>query len=231
MNKLIELSSKYDFEIVEDACEAFTSSFDNKKIGSFGKIGVFSFYGNKFGGFSGEGGAVVTDDDDIYKYLRLLNGQGQDPTRKFWHLIPGNNFRMTNVQAAILNSQLNRLDTTILKKNHIAALYKQYLDSDLKWQVVPHTGIHCYWMVTVSHWLDVNWYDKLQTILKNNNIESRPVFPAIHTMPAASYIDAIFYGNYSNSEFLNRNGICLPSGPGTTDEEIKFVCTVINNAI
>lgn len=225
MTKLMELSQKYGFIVVEDACEAITSMYDNKMIGSIGHIGVFSFYGNKFLATAGEGGLVVTNNEQYYERMKLEHGQGQDPNRRFWHLIPGHNFRLTNLQAAVINSQFKRRDTTIARKRQIYERYRDHLDDDLIWQEVPINGQHCYWMISVRHW-EEGWYKKAEQYLSINNIETRPIFPPIHTMPACKQDVCL-----PNSERICDTGITIPSGLAITNEQIDRVCSVINEII
>lgn len=229
MDRLIIMSYKYDFVIVEDACEAFTSTFRGRRLGSFGSVGVFSFYGNKLIS-SGEGGMVVTNDDKIYEHMKLLRGQGQDPNRRFWHLVDGWNFRMTNLQAAIINSQFNRLNEIIRKKRTIYEYYRDHLDADLIWQTIPHGGESCWWMMSVRHW-EPKWYDKASKFLEANGIETRPIFPPIHKMPAMQKYGQYDLMTFTNAESLWETGISLPSGPTLTTAQLEYICKTVNKAV
>lgn len=229
MDRLIVLSKKYGFAILEDACEAFTSSYKGRKLGSIGDVGVFSFYGNKLIS-AGEGGMVVTNDDRIYEHMKLIRGQGQDPNRRFWHLTDGWNFRMTNLQAAIINSQFARLPTILNKKRAIYEYYRDHLDTDLMWQAVPSGGDSCWWMVSVRHW-KAGWYEQASKTLLAAGIETRPIFPPIHKMPAMQKYDNYDSMLFHNAELLWDTGITLPSGPTLTTAQLEYICKAVNKLV
>lgn len=224
MDRLIDIANKYGLYVVEDACEALAAKYDGKMVGSFGNVSVFSFYGNKTVS-CGEGGMVVTNEDDLADRMKLERGQGQDPKRRFWHLIPGWNFRITNLQAAVVNSQMSRLDKILARKKEIVDRYRDHLNADLIWQEIPEKGEHCYWMVSVRHW-EPGWYQKASQHLAANGIETRPIFPPIHKMPAA-YQDI----KAPNAEYIWDTGITLPSGIGLTNEQIDHICNVVNQIV
>lgn len=229
MDKLMALSKKYYFLVVEDACEAFTSTYKGKQLGSFGHIGVFSFYGNKLIS-AGEGGMVVVNDDKYHEYMKLQRGQGQDPNRRFWHLIPGWNFRMTNLQAAVVNSQFDRLDKTCARKREIYNYYHDHLDADLIWQTVPAGGESCWWMVSVRHW-EEGWYERAAKHLLAKGIETRPIFPPIHKMPAmglTSHYNSLYL---PNADLLVDTGITLPSGPTLSNDDLAIITKTINEIV
>lgn len=226
MDRLMGLSNKYNFYVVEDACEALTSEYKGSKLGTIGHVGVFSFYGNKFI-TSGEGGMVVTNNNDYYNIMKLWRGQGQDPHKRFHHLVSGWNFRLTNLQAGILNSQFPRIDQTIRWKLDVKEHYSDKLDSDLVWQQVPDGGKNCYWMISIRHW-EPGWYNKAEKHLTNKGIETRPIFPPIHKMPAMPEYNHL---TYPNAEHINDTGITLPSGPTLTDEQIDYVCAAVNEIV
>lgn len=224
MDRLIDIANKYGLYVVEDACEALAATYDGKRVGSFGNVGVFSFYGNKTIS-CGEGGMVVTNDDNITDRIKLERGQGQDPKRRFWHLIPGWNFRMTNLQAAVVNSQFARIDDILKRKREVVERYRDHLNADLLWQTVPSKGEHCYWMVSVRHW-KLGWYQEASKYLADRGIETRPIFPPIHKMPA-TYQDI----HAPNAELIWDTGITLPSGIGLTNDQIDHICDVVNQIV
>lgn len=224
MDRLMALSQKHGFIVIEDACEAFTSTYKGRQLGSFGHIGVFSFYGNKLIS-SGEGGMVVTNDQAFYDHMKLQRGQGQDPNRRFWHLLPGWNFRLTNLQAAVVNSQFDRLPETMAKKRAVYEYYRDHLNADLLWQTSPEGGESCWWMISVRHWEDFEWYQKASQYLTQQGIETRPIFPPIHKMPAMPLHNELAF---PNAELLVDSGITLPSGPQLTLEQLQTITKAVN---
>lgn len=219
-DRLKALATKYNFKIIEDACEALCATYNDKKIGQLGDVSVFSFYGNKLIA-CGEGGMVLTDDDEIANRIKLFRGQGQDPNRRFWHIIPGFNYRMTNVQAAIVLSQLNRIDYTQHLKQRIADLYVQRLSGRYQFQRVLTGSTHAWWMVTVLT-ENLNFYREACVAFKQAEIETRPIFPSLASMPFNKNPYII-----NNCELVSARGISLPSGPATSLDNINKICDIL----
>lgn len=173
---------------------------------------------------SGEGGIITTNNNLFYEQMKLERGQGQDPNRRFHHLVPGWNFRLTNLQAAIINSQFMRLPSIIKRKQEIAKRYLNQLDG-LMWQSTPLKGEHCWWMVTVRHYKD-GWYEKASKHLADNEIETRPLFPPISLMPASGC--QFIKSDCPNAIRLHDTCITLPSGLAISNDQIDHVCSIIN---
>ena len=225
MRALEQLSDKHGFIIVEDACEAIGSAIASRPAGSFGRASVFSFYGNKIIA-AGEGGLIATDDPELYGQMKLMRGQGQAPNKRFWHIVDGWNFRMTNLQAALICSQFNRIQTILDRKMDIYRIYRRNLDRQLTWQVGSDKAVSNWWMISVRH-QQPGWYEKAQRHLAENDIETRPIFPAIHKMPP-------FRPDSTQApvaDMLHDQGISLPSGPGSSDDDIKYVCEKVNKIV
>jgi perosamine synthetase len=226
MDKLYELQSKYDFKIVEDACESLMAEHDGKKTGSFGTANCFSFYGNKTV-TCGEGGIVATDDDEVARMAKLLRGQAQRPGKRYWHDHIGHNFRLTNLQAAVLCGQLDRLDEIHRRKIKNAELYREYLKDEpsIRFQVVPDKGSHSWWVVTITTPMPRR---ELEGYLRACDIDSRPVFYPMHILPPYENCHLYNDGGYdefdSVGEYLSEYGITLPSSPLLTPEQVKFIC-------
>jgi len=224
MNRLMTMSKKYGFVVIEDACEAFGATLGGRKAGGLGHVGVFSFYGNKTI-TAGEGGMLLTNDKKVRDQAVLLRGQAQDPNKRFHHLCIGYNYRWTNIQAALALKQFERLDQIIKRKKEIFELYEKHLDdSFIKQSVLPNAE-HSYWMFSVRSQRK-GWYEDVKMLLEKNGIETRPIFPPIPSMPAYNYPE--YAPNLRVSYELFDSGITLPSGPGTYDKDIKKVCEVVN---
>jgi perosamine synthetase len=227
MDHLMTLSNKYGFVVIEDACEAFGGILNGKRAGGLGNVGVFSFYGNKTI-TAGEGGMLLTNDEKVRDQAVLLRGQAQDPNRRFHHLCVGYNYRWTNIQAALALEQFKRLDKIISRKKEIFDLYEQHLDGAFVRQNVLPNAEHSYWMFSVRLPRS-GWYNDAKRHLEQNGIETRPVFPPIPSMPAYDYPE--YPPNLHVSYALFDTGITLPSGPGTSDEDIKRVCEALNETL
>lgn len=224
-DRLKELSDKYKFYIIEDACEAFGSEYNNRKIGTLGDVSIFSFYGNKMVS-GGEGGMILTDLEHVSYKISLFRGQAQSRVRKFWHEDIGHNFRITNMQSALILSQLSRKDSLINKAKENYKLYSDNLDTKFSMQKEILNAKSCWWMVSVLHPENAEFYDIASEKLKEAGFESRPIFPPLPRMPP--WFDDNKNNSFPVSEMLTKYGITLPSGPGISNDDIIKVCDVLN---
>jgi perosamine synthetase len=224
MDRLKALSEKHGFRVVEDACEALSGSWKGTALGGLGHVGVYSFYGNKIVS-SGEGGMVVTDDPSLYDTMATLRGQGEQPGRKYWHTVAGWNSRMTNLQAAVLNTQLDRFDRICAAKNRVRECYRELLHPSLIWQETPPGGVHAWWMVAVRHH-GPGWGSETAGRLARRGIDTRPVFPPLHGMPPCRHDLEL-----PHAGMVHDTGVVLPGGPGLTQEDIGYVAAAVNEGI
>ncbi len=222
MEAIMDVAKQYRLFVIEDCAEAIGSEYEGKRVGSFGDIAAFSFFGNKTI-TCGEGGMVLTDDKTLFERAVHLKGQGLAGHREYWHDIIGYNYRMTNIAAAIGLAQLEQIDSFIERKIEIANIYKQLLKR-CPIKVLSAVGsVKCtYWMVSISC-NDLDDRDQLREFLKERGIETRPTFYPIHMMPMYDKK----YQRMPVAEKLGWSGINLPSYPALKDEEIEFVCNNI----
>ncbi|MFG6393861.1 MAG: DegT/DnrJ/EryC1/StrS aminotransferase family protein [Lachnospiraceae bacterium] len=219
MDAILAIASKHRLFVIEDCAEAIGSEYKGKKIGSFGVIAAFSFFGNKTI-TCGEGGMVLTNDKTLYERAIHLKGQGLAAHREYWHDIIGYNYRMTNIAAAIGLAQLEQVDSFVDRKIEIANMYKKLLEGlPIKVQESVGDVKHTYWMVSITC-DQIEDRDKLRDFLRNEGVETRPAFYPIHTMPMYSER----YQRLLVAEKLSWSGMNLPSYPGLKDKEIKYVC-------
>ena len=224
MDELQNISKEHNLYLVEDAAEAFGSKYKGKYTGTFGDVGIFSFFGNKTI-TTGEGGMIVTNNKTIYDRVALYKGQGLARHREYWHEVIGYNYRMTNMAAAIGLAQLERADEIIKKKITLAKWY----DNELKdLPIVLHHPVgdvvHTYWMYSILA-KDSKEKDALRAELKLNKIETRPVFHPVHTMPM--YTSG--FQPFKVAEELGWRGINLFSYPDLTKEDVEEICAVIRS--
>lgn len=222
MVRLQHLQKQYKFKIIEDACEALNATISNKHVGVFSDVSCFSFYGNKSLS-CGEGGAVITNDDQIAFTARLLRGQAQDPSQRYWHLDIGYNYRITNMQAAILCGQLERASTILTEKERVADRYHHNLKSYFSFQEVLDGHKHSNWLVTLK--LPVP-YSNIENEMRRNGVDVRKIFYPISSMPP-------YFGAEIGkvAEELSNYGLSLPSYPQLTNEEIDFVCETLLKSV
>lgn len=230
MGPLMEISKKYNIPIIEDAAEAHGAEYNGKRVGGFGLAASFSFFGNKII-TSGEGGMITTNDDELYKRMKLLKGQAVSPEKKYWHVDVGYNYRMTNMQAAIGLGQLEKIDWHIQQRERVAELYKKNLkgvEKYVKLQEEPENCKSVYWMSNVILQDTVEKErDQVMKEMEECNIEMRPVFYPMHVMPP-------YYSeqeHFTVAEKLGARGISLPSHAGLGEEEVKYVCDCLKKII
>lgn len=222
MDKIMRIAQKYNLYVIEDCAEAIGSEYDGKKVGSFGDIACFSFFGNKTI-TCGEGGMVLTNSEYLHERICKIKGQGLAKYREYWHDTLGFNYRMTNIQAAIGLAQFEQIDTFIEQKRQIASWYKKYL-KDLPVDFHNEIGNvkHTYWMNSILV-KSIEIRDSLREFLKAKGIETRPTFYPLHTMPIYSQK----YEKHTVAEDIALRGINLPSYPALKETDIKDICEVI----
>ena len=186
MDPIMELAEKYGLFVVEDAAEAHGAEYKGKKVGSFGHVSCFSFYGNKII-TTGEGGMCVTDDEELAERMRLLRGHGMREEKRYWHDVVGYSYYMTNLQAAIGVAQLKKIDRFIERKRHIARLYAEELSTINGITLHPEMPwAKCvYWLysILIDRMRVGVGRDYLMKQLEREGIETRPFFYSLHDMP------------------------------------------------
>jgi len=229
MDAIDEISRRRGIMIVEDAAEAHGAEYRGKKVGSFGKVSAFSFYANKII-TTGEGGIVVTDDDELAERTRTMRNYGFTRERHFWHKVVGFSYRLTNLQAAIGLGQLERVEELVAARIAHARLYSSLLE-DVEGITVPYQspGVRAvFWMygILVEDSYGIS-RDALRQKLADAGIETRSFFIPIHLQPVYAYLYA---DQYPVAESLGSRGFYLPSSSGLKDEQIEFICEVIRKA-
>ena len=229
MDPIMEIAEKYNLKVVEDAAEAHGATYKGRKVGSMGIAGSFSFFGNKVI-TSGEGGMITTNDEELYKKMMLLKTQGVSADKRYWHVITGYNYRMTNMQAAVGLGQLENINWHISARRRIASLYEKYLGNNnmVKFQKVPEGYESVYWMNNVILQDSVKKdRDQVMAEMEAKNIEMRPVFYPMHIMPPF-YDESV---KLPVAEKLAARGISLPSHALLSEEEVKYVCDCLKEII
>ena len=172
--------------VVEDAAEAHGARYKGKPVGGLGRIGTFSFYGNKIF-TSGEGGAVTLDDPALERRARILRGQGMDPDRRYWFPVVGYNYRLTNVACALLCAQLERREAILARRRAICAAYRRKLEGvpGVGFQPVAPWAEPAPWLFSIT--VDAEAFgrtrDELMAALAAEGIETRPFFIPMHQLP------------------------------------------------
>jgi dTDP-4-amino-4,6-dideoxygalactose transaminase len=227
IDKIAELCAKYGVALIEDAAEALGAEYKGKSPGTFGRVGIFSFNGNKIITTSG-GGMLISDDEALVTKVRFWATQARDQAVHYEHSELGYNYRMSNVLAAIGRGQLQVLSDRVNAKRRIFEAYVKAL-VDLPGVAFMPEPEHC----RATRWLTCLTIDPAESgierdsILKaldENNIESRPAWKPMHLQPL--YKECEMVGG-TVSEKLFAHGICLPSGTAMSDVEFARVIEVV----
>lgn len=222
MPRIVEIARRHGITVVEDAAEAHGATVDGQPVGSWGDLGVFSFFGNKIL-TTGEGGAVTTHDADLAARLRRLRGQGMDPERRYWFPEVGFNYRMTNIAAALGLAQAERFAQMLAERDRIGARYAALL-ATAEGITLPtaRPGTRpVTWLYTVL--LDGLTTEQRNTVidlLLIDGIETRPVFYPMHVMPPYATEPT---PSFPVSERLAAEGITLPTHLELSDADIVTV--------
>ena len=223
--KINEIAKKYNLYVIEDAAEALGAEIQGKKIGGFGDIGVFSFYGNKII-TTGEGGMITTNDEKLYNKMLYLRDHAMSKEKRYWHTEVGFNYRMTNLQAALGVAQLERIDELLYKKRLIFNWYKEKLGNfkDIKINYQAKWAKNVYWMIClqIENFNEIQ-RDRFMQKLKKKGIDSRPFFYPISDMPMYNDIKC----NTPISHFIYQRGLNLPSFFDITEEQVEYICSEI----
>ena len=233
-DKILQLAKRYQLKVIEDAAEMHGQTYCGKPCGSFGDISTFSFYPNKLV-TTGEGGMIVTDDEKLADRCRMIRNLCFRKDVRYVHDEISDNYRFTNLQAAVGLAQLERMDEFIERKRAMGKYYTQMLQ-DVKGLILPVANTdyadNIYWVygIVLEETIDLD-NKELQRLLAVEGIGSRTFFWCIHEQPV--YIKAgLFKGEkYSNAEYLARKGFYIPSGLSLTEEQMEQVVRKLKKVI
>ena len=226
VDKIKTWCSKNNIKLIEDAAEAMGSKFKKKFAGTFGDIGTFSLHATK-NITTGEGGLVVTNNDKIASLIKLYRSHGV-LKKRYYHIVPGHNFRITNFQAAMGLAQMKNKKKIFLKRKIIFMNYKKELDNnkfiiqkiDSKSDFVPWTQAIYFKNKKIN-------YEKISYYLMKKGIETRNGFYSANRLP----IYKVKKSKISNSDFLSKNIICLPIFYDLKIKDVKKICSYLNHII
>ncbi len=227
MNEIINFARRQNLVVIEDCAEAPLARIDGLNVGSFGDVATFSFFANKLIS-CGEGGAVASKNPKILDRMKLLRGQGMDAAKRYFFVEPGYNFRLSNIQAAILTSQFENARKIESNWNLQHAQYRQAFEREkvsLTEQHLKSNEVNSPWLYTVRiNRLLFSKKIELASHLANFGVETRPIFYPLHEMPA-------FWAPSTkivNAIRISVDGISLPTGPHMNKSRIEFIAQLIS---
>ena len=227
-NNILDIANKYDIKVIEDAAQGFGGRINDKIACSFGDISCTSFFPAKPLGCYGDGGAIFTDDEEIYNLIKSLRSNGKSETDKYDNIRIGMHSRLDTIQAAILNVKFDAFVNSELENiNAIANKYTKNLKDKFKTPHIPDTFFSSWAQYTILCDSE-DQRNKLKSVLKDNNIPSMIYYPrGMHQQKCFSKYK--FDNNhYSNTIEATKRVLSLPMHPYLSDKEIDVVCNIIN---
>lgn len=214
MKEILDFCAKKNVIVIEDAAQSLGSFYDTRHLGTFGAIGSFSFSVPKVI-TTGQGGALITDDKDLYERIKKIRDFGRPTGGSDHYLTMGWNMKFTDLQAVIGIEQMKKLPWRVERKKKIYKLYKKNLSHIKSIVFVPTCPETSPWSIDVI----VDNRKELITYLSENNIGSRPFYPPLHSEPVYGFSDS-----FPVTEKIARKGLWLPSSSKLSDDEINEIC-------
>lgn len=237
LDEIMEICKAHKVPLIEDAAESLGSTYKGKQTGTFGKIGIYSFNGNKIITTSG-GGMLVSDEEEITRKATFLATQARDPARHYQHSQIGFNYRMSNITAGIGRGQLLHLEEhKALKK----AIYEQYQKAfadikEISLNPLNQNGdANCWLTAMLIDEASPVTPERVMDALEAQNIESRPIWKPMHLQPVFAAYDFFTAsgegkkeeGKGSVSERIFDRGLCLPSDIKNTAQDMELIIHIV----
>lgn len=234
VDKVLALAKKYNLKVIEDAAEMHGQTYKGRPCGSFGDVSTFSFYPNKHI-TTGEGGMVVTDDEEVAERCRSLRNLCFRRDTRYIHDEISDNYRFTNLQAAVGLAQLERLEEFVKRKRAMGRYYTEKLQ-DIEGLRLPIAKTdyadNIYWVYGLVLEPDIQADNKMiQKRLAQEGIGARTFFWCMHEQPVYRK-DGLFRNEaYPDAEYLARKGFYIPSGLALTKEQMDRVVSVLKDVM
>ncbi|MFN7517109.1 MAG: DegT/DnrJ/EryC1/StrS family aminotransferase [Dolichospermum sp.] len=224
---ILQVCDQYNIPLIEDAAEALGATYKGLSPGTFGRVGIYSFNGNKIITTSG-GGMLVSDDDKLVMKAKFLATQARDPAPHYQHSEIGYNYRLSNVLAGIGRGQLQVLNQRVAARRRNFEIYQSALGDLPGIEFMPEAnfGYSTRWLTALTVATEAFGADReyIRLQLAKEQIEARPVWKPLHLQPVFSECECI--GGEVGEDLFMR-GLCLPSGSNLTDEDLERVISVI----
>jgi len=221
MDAIMEISEKHGLAVIEDTAQGIGASWKDKKLGTIGTIGTLSFFPTKNLSALGDGGAVMTNDDELAHILRTLRVHGAEG--KYYHVRLGFNSRLDAIQAAFLNVKIDHIDEWNEKRRSIAKRYNEGLSDVVRTPVERPENYHIFHQYTIR----TDRRDELREYLKENGIATAIHYPRpLHLQPAFAYL-GYKEGDFPVAERAAKEVLSLPVFPEMRDDEIDYVIQTI----
>lgn len=220
MKEICEICERENIAVVEDAAEALGGFLNGKALGTFGRLGAYSFNGNKI--ITTSGGGMLVGEKELVEKARFYSTQAREPFLHYEHKDYGYNYRLSNVLGAIGTAQMEVLEARVMKKREIFEKYKKEL-SELEFMPEIANSRGNRWLTTAL-FKEKGAHLRVIEALAKENIESRPLWKPMHMQPV--FEGALAFTDGTSEEMFAR-GICLPSGTAMVDEEFARVVKIV----
>lgn len=210
--------------LIDDAAEAPFATNQGRQVGSFGTASSFSFFGNKII-TSGEGGAITTSDQELFNRMKRLRDQGMDPNRRYYFPEIGFNYRLTNIQCALLCAQLDRKEELLTKREEIFRGYDRHLEKleFISFQRILEGSTRSPWLYTFT--MNGRLGENRDLVIKDLarlGVETRPIFIPVHTLPPYQCIKTT---KLPNTEVISKSGLSLPTSSTMNFDDLEYICS------
>ncbi|MGM9928072.1 MAG: DegT/DnrJ/EryC1/StrS family aminotransferase [Bacillus sp. (in: firmicutes)] len=213
MDAIMEISRKYKLRVIEDACQAIGAVFQGRKVGSFGDLGCFSFFPSKNLGAYGDGGMIVTKDQNLYEKIKTLRNHGS--SERYVHTQIGLNSRLDEIQAAILGVKFKRLDEWNNRRREVAEKYKKELTGIVHVPIIAADREH----VFHQYCIETTKREQLVQFLKQRHIDTGIYYPIpLHLQQVFEYL-GYEKGDLPVSESVSKKILALPINPMLTEKQ------------
>lgn len=229
---ILEIAEKHGLKVIDDSCEAIGAEYKGKKVGQFGDAAAFAFYPNKQI-TTGEGGVIVTDEDEIARLCRSMRNQGRGEMGSWLHHERlGYNYRMDEMSAALGVSQLKRIEKFLTKREQVARWYTERLEG-LDWVrppvVKPHVRMSWFvYVVTLAEGVD---RDGVMRALEEQGVPCRAYFSPIHLQPYVREMLGTREGELPVTESVARRTIALPFHNNLSQDDVEYVVEALKRAV
>ncbi len=221
MKKINQIAQKYGLRVIEDAAQAFGAKIENKRVGSFGDIGCFSFYPSKNLGCFGDGGMIVTNDSEVAEKIKVLRNHGSKG--RYIHEKVGLNSRLDEIQAGVLRIKLRHIEHYNEQRRRKAALYTKLLNEYVITPKEPENTHHVYHLYSIRS----SYRDEIKETLLRHGIPSVVYYPVpMHLQKAVSFL-GYREGDFPRAEAVSREILSLPIYPELPDEEVYEISQMI----
>jgi len=229
LDPIRKVAQEYGLKVIEDSCEALGAEYKGRKAGTLGDYGVYAFYPNKQI-TTGEGGVIVTDDDQAADFVCALRNQGR-AVGDTWlqHTYLGYNYRLDEMSAALGRAQMTRLDELLKKREQVAAWYTERLAEvpEVETQAVEPFTTRMSWFVYVARFDRHIDRDSLAKTLEGRGVPVRPYFASIHLQPYMVERFGYRPGDFPVTEDLGSRGLALPFSGVMSEAQVEHVCQTL----